>query len=926
MTATKSSEPESASNVSMRPQIESADLNDVGSDAESYRPLKKELTVLLAGDKGSGKTCFMSMVLNLLEQRGPLELDNHGDARFEQPHQTGRTHTTYASAYSVATSTGQKVRLIDTPAFAIVTGGMVDYIAHESIYREIEKSASGIDALLIFVDGTLNKLPIITQYTLSVIATLMPHSVLANTAFIFTNCDSSNKRLGMDVLPSLWRGCSSWAIQNPLLWCKRYHELGTEANKRHQASQKRKLEAIYEDAALMLDELLEWTDQQTTHSIQGILDLYKIWIDIKSHIKCILSTSDDYDRESGLQPQPNLKAEAQAAWNNIQEEMELIQTHIHQTRSYTQSLAQTFNDIALCGNFTEHIQLALKVLATQKNDKLINFEDGTNHEVETVEGCIQTLNKSLKILDDEEGGECVVPGLNSEKSALQPLRRKRQLTILLIGETGCGKTAFMSLLVNLFQGYGPFELEDENDVDKESGLGKQESQTTEATLYTVKSPDGSIIQILDTPGLADTRGIDQDNKHKAKINQAIQEFVTTIDAVIIMANGTTERMPAATNYTLSTLTSMFPHSIINNIGFIFTHCELLTKNLNMGALPEELRGARNWTLENPLAFNKNYQREKDAGGNEALLEEGRQRLLTIYKNTVETLNDWLNWVDERDPQPTNEINRLYQTLVEIESKIDAAIALMTRLSEQRNKWEGIKCDLNDKKKLKEALQELKEQKIEYWDRESTQKHNTLCIVADCHSNCHEGCNVTFTLDPTQLGRQCLAFPRSTYDSGDSEAMASVCQFCGHKAGDHRHFNDLHVKKEKELDPTAKLKLETAETEEQTLEVAKGLVQAELNKIEEDLRSLYKQIQLQVDGYNNISLNKNFAGHINSAIHMLELRLEELKSKTNTEQEQKIVKDAIQKLRKKLEVLSNTGGDREGKGTSRVWVRCGKKCV
>ncbi|KAJ1304174.1 hypothetical protein OPQ81_008574 [Rhizoctonia solani] len=565
---------------------------------------------------------------------------------------------------------------------------------------------------------------------------------------------------------------------------------------------------------------------------------------------------------SDLQPQPNLKAEVQAAWNNIREEMELIQTRIHQARSDTQSLVHTFNGVALCGSFIEHIQLALKVLATQKHDALINPEDETNHGLETIEGHIQTLNKYLKILDNAEGGECVVPGLNSERSALHPLRRKRQLTILLIGETGCGKTAFMSLLMNLFQGYGPFELEDENDVEKESGLGKQESQTTEATLYTVKAPDGTVIQILDTPGLADTRGIDQDNKHKAKINHAIQEFITTIDAVIIMANGTTERMLAATNYTLSTLTSMFPHSIINNIGFIFTHCELLTKNLDMGALPEELRGARNWTLENPLAFNKNYQREKDAGGNEALLEEGRQRLLTIYKNTVETLNDWLNWVDERDPQPTNEINRLYQTLVEIESKIDAAIALMTCLSEQRNSS----------------------------DESAWHSH---------------GLRMT---------------------RGDSEAMASVCQFCGHKAGDHRHFNDLHVKKEKELDPTAKLKLETAETEEQTLEVAKGLVQAELNKIEEDLRSLYKQIQLQVDGYNNISLNKNFAGHINSAIHMLELRLEELKSKTNTEQEQKIVKDAIQKLRKKLEVLSNTGVIGKGKGTSRVWVRCGKKCV
>ncbi|KAJ1304173.1 hypothetical protein OPQ81_008573 [Rhizoctonia solani] len=117
MTATKPNDPERAPNVNMDAQIESADLRDTESDSERYFPHKKETTVLLLGDEGSGKTSFMSLVLNLLEGEGALKLDDRGDASFEQPHQTGRTHTTCASAYSVTIPAGQKVRLIDTPAF-----------------------------------------------------------------------------------------------------------------------------------------------------------------------------------------------------------------------------------------------------------------------------------------------------------------------------------------------------------------------------------------------------------------------------------------------------------------------------------------------------------------------------------------------------------------------------------------------------------------------------------------------------------------------------------------------------------------------------------------------------------------------------------------------------------------------------------------
>lgn len=280
------------------------------------------------------------------------------------------------------------------------------------------------------------------------------------------------------------------------------------------------------------------------------------------------------------------------------------------------------------------------------------------------------------------------------------MQKKKVVTILLIGETGTGKTSFMSLLLNLLQGNGPFELEEKHDTTKESGLSKTQSQTTEAALYITTTSDGVEIQILDTPGLADTRGIDQDNKHKAEINSAIKELVTSIDAVLIMANGTIERLGAATSYTLSVITSMFPRPIINNIGFIFTNSDPLTWNFQMDKLQPELRNAQCWLIQNPLALSKNYETQAKRGGPDAVMKKWRRTLTTCYEDTVETLNEWLEWLDERDVQPTKGINDLYQKLVSIESYLEAKLSALTRSHERRRTWESLKFDLEDTEKVR----------------------------------------------------------------------------------------------------------------------------------------------------------------------------------------------------------------------------------
>ncbi len=81
-----------------------------------------------------------------------------------------------------------------------------------------------------------------------------------------------------------------------------------------------------------------------------------------------------------------------------------------------------------------------------------------------------------------------------------------------------------------------------------------------------------------------------DKFHKANIAETIKKELETIDGILIIANGTLEKVGAATDYALRTLAGMFPFSIIDSIGFIFTNvADELAFNFKLNTLPDKLR-------------------------------------------------------------------------------------------------------------------------------------------------------------------------------------------------------------------------------------------------------------------------------------------------------------------------------------------------
>ena len=268
-------------------------------------------------------------------------------------------------------------------------------------------------------------------------------------------------------------------------------------------------------------------------------------------------------------------------------------------------------------------------------------------------------------------------------------------TILLVGETGVGKSSLLELIANVLSGndadHYNFNILDH---DNERGGPGSQSQTNSARIYDLPTKNGMLVsanvlerdecviklspskvRILDTPGLADTRGLQQDEIHKKSIATQIQKHVDSINAVLILANGTVPRLTVGTDYALSTLSSIFPNTLTDNIAFMFTNVvSPLAWNFSPESVPDALKLIPYYLLDNPISLQKKYLQLK-ADPNMRNAKKGLRKAVEEGEQTaLEMLVDFFDWLDGLKPQPTTDIVTLYEKSGTVEAKIASTLA------------------------------------------------------------------------------------------------------------------------------------------------------------------------------------------------------------------------------------------------------------
>jgi hypothetical protein len=157
--------------------------------------------------------------------------------------------------------------------------------------------------------------------------------------------------------------------------------------------------------------------------------------------------------------------------------------------------------------------------------------------------------------------------------------------------------------------------------------------------------------------LADTRGIQQDELHKRSIVAQIKKHVDSVNAILVLANGTVPRVTVGADYVLSTLAGIFPN-LPSNIAFIFTNVlSLLYFNFSWDTIQDTLKEAPQFLVDNPFPLQSKYRRLKD---NPSIHNRGtdmRREVKVGKQNALEMLVELFDWLDGLESQPMSRAKR-----------------------------------------------------------------------------------------------------------------------------------------------------------------------------------------------------------------------------------------------------------------------------
>ncbi|CAG8492140.1 4435_t:CDS:2 [Dentiscutata heterogama] len=137
---------------------------------------------------------------------------------------------------------------------------------------------------------------------------------------------------------------------------------------------------------------------------------------------------------------------------------------------------------------------------------------------------------------------------------------REEVNILLLGETGAGKSTF----INAFANYFKF-----NSLD-EAISGEINSSTQECEAYVFPVDENKVIRLIDTPGIGDTRGIEHDKKNFENILNCISQY-DYLNGICILLKPNNARLNIIFKYCIQELLSHLHKSAKDNIVFCFTN-------------------------------------------------------------------------------------------------------------------------------------------------------------------------------------------------------------------------------------------------------------------------------------------------------------------------------------------------------------------
>ncbi|GJQ75236.1 hypothetical protein Trydic_g9835 [Trypoxylus dichotomus] len=409
-----------------------------------------------------------------------------------------------------------------------------------------------------------------------------------------------------------------------------------------------------------------------------------------------------------------------------------------------------------------------------------------------------------------------------------PELNPNDINIVLVGETGVGKSTFINAFVNYLKFASlddalsapdiycliasKFTITDDNFEEHDICTGEDENECTEAGASSTQSSRsyrftiGELtVRLIDTPGIGDTRGISKDEENFDRLLGVLGEL-KYIHSFCILLKPNGAKLTVLFQYCIKQLLSRLDKSACQNIVFVFTNSRSTFYKLGDtgGPLKGILNNIKN-TSNAEIPFNKK---------NSFFMDNEAFRFLLAQRNGItftdnEKKDFSISWEKSADIslQLLTYVASLQPHKIQDTISINEARRLILTLSEPlahvaKNIDDNLRCiirkqeELQDENKTVEELKKLLHYEMIRIKVVDIGHPRTVCTHQDCtdvhiiedskHINYKQVCHPKCYLK--QVPKKVVGSPELKNCEAMEGLFNRTCKHCKHSYGLHMHIS------------------------------------------------------------------------------------------------------------------------------------------